>query len=73
MVTKIIRARWQENQLVDSGLKREEMETIARVFVDIWQQFHHRRIPYPTVSHGAKVDPPYPVPLAPVISGNSET
>jgi putative nucleotidyltransferase with HDIG domain len=48
MVTKIIRARWQDQQLVDSGLKREEMDTIAQVFVEIWQQFHHQRIPYPS-------------------------
>ena len=48
MVTKIIRARWQDQQLVDCGLKREEMDTIAAVFVQIWQQFHHKRIPYPT-------------------------
>jgi putative nucleotidyltransferase with HDIG domain len=47
MVTKIIRARWQDNQLVESGLTREEMDTIAKVFVQIWQQFHHQRIPYP--------------------------
>lgn len=48
MVRKIIRGRWQDNQLVDSGLKREEMDKIAEVFVQIWQQFHHKRIPYPT-------------------------
>jgi putative nucleotidyltransferase with HDIG domain len=63
MVTKIIRSRWQEEQLMDSGLKREDMDTIARVFVDIWQQFHHRRIPYPSTSHSPKVEPPYRVPL----------
>lgn len=48
MVMKIIRARWEDNQLIDSGLKREEMDTIAQVFVQIWQQFHHQRIPYPS-------------------------
>jgi cyclic-di-AMP phosphodiesterase PgpH len=63
MVTKIIRSRWQENQLVDSGLKREDMDTIARVFVEIWQQFHHRRIPYPSTSHAPKAEPSYRVPL----------
>ena len=64
MVTKIIRARWQEDQLVDSGLKREEMDTIARVFVDIWQQFHHRRIPYPSASHAPQLESSsYRVPL----------
>ncbi|MEM8602305.1 MAG: HDIG domain-containing metalloprotein [Cyanobacteria bacterium P01_H01_bin.121] len=50
MVKKIIRARWQDNQLIHAGLKREELETIAAVFVQIWQQFHHKRIPYPSSS-----------------------
>lgn len=47
MVNKILRSRWQENQLVDSGLTREEMDRIAKIFVQVWQQFHHKRIVYP--------------------------
>jgi membrane-associated HD superfamily phosphohydrolase len=47
MVNKILKARWQDRQLVDSGLKREEMPKIAQIFVRVWQQFHHRRIAYP--------------------------
>ena len=47
MVQKILRARWQDNQLVDSGLTRADMDTIAETFVSIWQQFHHKRIAYP--------------------------
>jgi hypothetical protein len=50
MANKILRSRWQENQLVDSGLTREEMDRIAKVFVNIWQQFHHKRIVYPKKS-----------------------
>ncbi|KGF73245.1 hypothetical protein DO97_01040 [Neosynechococcus sphagnicola sy1] len=50
MVNKILRARWQDNQLIDSGLKREEMPLIAEVFVQVWQQFHHQRIAYPKLS-----------------------
>ena len=46
-VNKILRARWQDNQLVDSGLKREELARIAVIFVEVWQQFHHKRIAYP--------------------------
>ncbi|MBD2341863.1 HDIG domain-containing protein [Calothrix sp. FACHB-156] len=46
MVNKILKARWQDNQLVDSGLTREEMSQIAYIFVQVWQQFHHKRIPY---------------------------
>jgi cyclic-di-AMP phosphodiesterase PgpH len=44
---KIFKARWQDGQLVDSGLKWEELPIIADVFVRIWQQFNHQRIPYP--------------------------
>ena len=47
MVNKILRARWQDNQLVDSGLKREELSQITEIFVEVWQQFHHKRIAYP--------------------------
>lgn len=47
MVNKILRSRWQDQQLVDSGLTRQEMSEIAEIFVEVWQQFHHRRIAYP--------------------------
>lgn len=48
MVKRIIRARWKENQLCDSGLSKTDLEAIAAVFVQIWQQFNHKRIPYPS-------------------------
>ncbi|MDB9314332.1 HD family phosphohydrolase [Spirulina sp. CS-785/01] len=47
MVNKIFKARWQDGQLVDAGLKREELSTIAEVFVRVWQQYNHQRIAYP--------------------------
>ncbi|MGF1987754.1 MAG: HDIG domain-containing metalloprotein [Nostoc sp. ZfuVER08] len=47
MLNNILRARWQDNQLIDSGLTREEMSKIAQIFVDVWQQFNHKRIAYP--------------------------
>ncbi|MBD2778186.1 HD family phosphohydrolase [Iningainema sp. BLCCT55] len=47
MVNNILRARWQDNQMVDSGLTREEMSQIGEIFVYVWQQFHHKRIAYP--------------------------
>ncbi|WP_346016746.1 HDIG domain-containing metalloprotein [Chroococcidiopsis sp. CCMEE 29] len=47
MVNKILRARWQDNQLVDSGLTRQEMSQLAEIFVEVWLQFHHKRIAYP--------------------------
>ncbi|MBG1265003.1 HD family phosphohydrolase [Nostoc sp. WHI] len=53
MLNNILRARWQDNQLVDSGLTREEMSKIAQIFVDVWQQFHHKRIAYPKLKAGS--------------------
>jgi hypothetical protein len=47
MVNKILRARWQDNQMVNSGLRREEMSQIAEIFVEVWLQFNHKRIAYP--------------------------
>ena len=46
-IKKIFRARWQDNQLVESGLRQEELRTIAEVFVRVWQQSNHQRIAYP--------------------------
>lgn len=47
MVNKILRARWKDKQLVDSCLTRKDMDVIANVFVQVWQQFNHKRIAYP--------------------------
>jgi cyclic-di-AMP phosphodiesterase PgpH len=47
MVNNIFRARWQDDQLKDSGLTRDEVAQIAHIFVEVWQQFHHKRIAYP--------------------------
>ncbi len=55
MLNNILRAKWQDNQLVDSGLKREEMSQIAQIFVDVWQQFHHKRIAYPKLKASSTV------------------
>lgn len=53
MVKKIIRARWRDNQLIDSGLTRDELTKIAEIFVQVWQQFHHKRIAYPKAALAA--------------------
>ncbi len=50
MINKILRARWQEGQLANSGLTRADMDTIAQVFVQTWQQFNHQRIAYPKLA-----------------------
>ncbi|MUG95270.1 HDIG domain-containing protein [Scytonema sp. UIC 10036] len=47
MLNNILRAKWQDKQLEASGLTREEMSQIAEIFVQVWQQFHHKRIAYP--------------------------
>ena len=48
MINKILRARWQDKQLINAGLTREDMSKIADVFVEVWQQSNHQRIAYPT-------------------------
>lgn len=48
MINKILRARWQDKQLANSGLTRDDMSKIATVFVDVWQQSNHQRIAYPS-------------------------
>lgn len=55
-VNRILRARWQDHQMTDSGLTRAEMSQIADVFVRVWQQFNHQRIPYPKgiISQGTR-------------------
>lgn len=52
MVNKILRSRWQDNQMIDSGLTRKEMSRIAEIFVEVWLQFHHKRIAYPKATNG---------------------
>jgi membrane-associated HD superfamily phosphohydrolase len=46
-INQIFKARWQGEQLKDSGLNREDLKTLAQVFVSVWQQVNHQRIPYP--------------------------
>lgn len=50
MVNRVLRARWQDNQLVNSGLSRDDMTAIAEVFVQVWRQFNHKRIAYPKLT-----------------------
>lgn len=49
-INKIFKARWQDDQLVDSQLTRDDLNVLAEVFVEVWLQFHHKRIPYPTAT-----------------------
>ena len=54
MVNRIMRARWKENQLIDSGLTREHLSVIATIFVQVWQQYNHQRIAYPKTALATK-------------------
>jgi hypothetical protein len=47
MINRILRGRWQDQQLVESGLTRADLSQIAETFVQVWQQFNHQRIAYP--------------------------
>lgn len=50
LVNKIFKARWQDSQLIDSRLTRTELSQMAEIFVQVWQQFNHKRIRYPSAS-----------------------
>jgi cyclic-di-AMP phosphodiesterase PgpH len=47
MVQKIFRSRWQEGALAHSGLTRRDLDRIAAIFIQVWQQSNHQRIAYP--------------------------
>ncbi|WP_017326019.1 HD family phosphohydrolase [Synechococcus sp. PCC 7336] len=47
MILSIFRNRWEDGQLVDSGLMRKDLEAIAEVFLQVWQDSSHERIRYP--------------------------
>lgn len=47
IVDKILRARWRNRQMAESGLSRDDMDVIASVFIQVWQQHNHKRISYP--------------------------
>ncbi|MEO0941483.1 MAG: HDIG domain-containing metalloprotein [Cyanobacteria bacterium J06642_12] len=49
-ILSIFRSRWQDGQLKDSGLLREEMDLIADVFLQVWRESYHERIPYPSAT-----------------------
>ncbi|HEY9690107.1 MAG TPA: HDIG domain-containing metalloprotein [Coleofasciculaceae cyanobacterium] len=73
MVNRMLRARWQDDQLVCSGLTREDLRTIAEVFVAVWQQFNHKRIAYPKAALNAPNSPSAPsAPSDGTRAGNSE-
>ena len=46
-VKKIFKSRWQDGQLLDSGLSYDELPIVADVFIRVWEQFNHKRIAYP--------------------------
>ncbi len=56
MVNRILRARWKDNQLIESGLTRDHMTLIAEIFVQVWQQYNHKRIAYPKAALAPKLN-----------------
>ncbi|MDX1977470.1 MAG: HDIG domain-containing protein [Pseudanabaenaceae cyanobacterium bins.68] len=55
MVNRIFRQRWDDGQLLDSGLGLAELEQLAPVFIRVWRQHNHGRIKYPELAR--KLDP----------------
>ena len=46
-IMSIFRNRWEDKQLVDSGLDRADLDVIADVFLQVWRESSHERIRYP--------------------------
>lgn len=61
MVQRILRARWQEDQLKDSGLFEEELPLISRTFVKVWKEQNHQRIRYPVAGRSKPQSEPAPI------------
>lgn len=55
MVNRIFRKRWDDGQLVNSGLGITDLEQLAPVFIRVWRQHNHGRIKYPELAR--KLDP----------------
>lgn len=55
MVRRILQARWDEGQLVDSGLDESELDTIGNTFIKVWKETNHRRIRYPNQPGGMEL------------------
>jgi cyclic-di-AMP phosphodiesterase PgpH len=49
-VKQIFKTRWEDQQLVDASLSREDLESLAHIFVQVWQQVNHERIAYPAIA-----------------------
>ncbi|MEM6445904.1 MAG: HDIG domain-containing metalloprotein [Cyanobacteria bacterium P01_D01_bin.123] len=52
-ISRIFQSRWQDGQLLDSKLTRDNLETVADVFVQVWKQYNHERIRYPSLTTSA--------------------
>ncbi len=47
MIYKIINARLDEGELMDSGLTRTDLEKVAQAFLNVWRMQNHDRVKYP--------------------------
>ncbi len=54
-VRRILQARWDEGQLIDSGLREEELDLVACTFIKIWRETNHKRIRYPNQAGGVEL------------------
>ncbi|NJK34760.1 MAG: HDIG domain-containing protein [Oscillatoriales cyanobacterium SM2_2_1] len=55
VLLRIFESRWQDGQLRDSGLTRDDLKRLAPVFFRVWRERNHGRIKYPAFAK--KVDP----------------
>jgi putative nucleotidyltransferase with HDIG domain len=64
----VFKARWDDGQMSESGLSREELEKVKKAFVRVWRTLHHERLKYPSTTTGRMAVAPDPPPRASKIS-----
>lgn len=65
-ISRVFKARWEDEQFNESTLTLEELERVKQGFLRVWRTLHHDRLKYPSTTTGR-------MPIAPppgTVSGN---
>ena len=57
-MSKVFKARWEDEQFNESGLSIEELERVKQGFLRVWRTLHHDRLRYPSTTTGRMPVPP---------------
>ncbi len=61
-IGSVLKARWDDGQLAESGMTRDELERVKKAFARVWRTLHHERLKYPSTTTGRMPVPPEPPP-----------